>query len=390
MQIGSRKIDFPHVAAVKYLLSELHPLKYREFQVAVVRRNLEQQWMRDDFDKLAARDGLNLDSAADRQKALDTLTDAYSEMRGVLVEEKAIRYLPHLDDEFDMASVKANQPATVEDVVSFYRENGAPDVWIDENRAAIVDTVSDINKELEAQIGQPLPDEFSNTDWQDYATLQEQFRRTDFNYGYSDDAQARERRSPAPRPVEQADEQHEGRGAQRARLEADAAHLELEFPYFIDKKAPITGMPGKLDIEVTFECNSNGTDDFIMGIKVPATSLCPCSKEISKYGAHNQRCEIEAKIRSSGSSKLWIEDVVKHLEAAASHPVYAVLKRPDEKYVTEKAYENPKFVEDMVRDVAARLNEDDRVRAYCVESENFESIHNHSAYALVEHDKDLD
>ena len=161
-------------------------------EAGAARRNLEQQWMRDDFEKLAARDGLNLDSAANRQKALDTLSEAYGEMRGVLVDEKVIRYLPHLDDDFDMATIKANQPATVEDVVAYYRENGAPEVWIDENRAAIVDTVSDINRELEAQIGQPLPEEFSNTDWQDYAALQEQFRRTDFNYGYSDDAQARE------------------------------------------------------------------------------------------------------------------------------------------------------------------------------------------------------
>ncbi|GGX72368.1 hypothetical protein GCM10007385_46410 [Tateyamaria omphalii] len=155
-------------------------------------RNLEQQWIRDDLEKVAAYDGLNLDNPADRQRGLDRLTEAYGEMRSVLVDAQVIRYLPHLDEDFDLATIRENQPATVEDVVAFYRENGAPDVWIDQNRAAIVDTVSDINKEFEATIGQPLPEEFSNTDWQDFAALQEQFRGTDFNYGYSDDASARE------------------------------------------------------------------------------------------------------------------------------------------------------------------------------------------------------
>ncbi|MEM7778684.1 MAG: relaxase/mobilization nuclease domain-containing protein, partial [Pseudomonadota bacterium] len=161
-------------------------------EIGAASRNLEQQWMHDDLAKVAARDGLNLDNAADREKAIATLEEAYGEMRGVLVDAQVIRYLPHLDDDFEMATIKANQPATVEDVVAFYRDNGAPEIWIDENRAVIVDTVSDINKELEATIGQPLPEEFSNTDWQDFAALQEQFRGTDFNYGYSEDAQARE------------------------------------------------------------------------------------------------------------------------------------------------------------------------------------------------------
>ena len=171
------------------------------------------------------------------------------------------------------------------------------------------------------------------------------------------------------------------------RLNAEEAHFSASFTYFVEKKAPVTGMPGLMDYQVTFECVSNGTDDFIMTVRAPATSLCPCSKEISEYGAHNQRCEIEAKIRSSGSSKLWIEDVVKHLEAAASHPVYAVLKRPDEKYVTEKAYDNPKFVEDIVRDLAIGLDDDDRVAWYEINSENFESIHSHNAYAQITRDK---
>ncbi|MEM9419263.1 MAG: GTP cyclohydrolase FolE2 [Planctomycetota bacterium] len=173
----------------------------------------------------------------------------------------------------------------------------------------------------------------------------------------------------------------------KQRLEADDAHLELEFPYFIDKAAPITGMPGKLDIEVSFECNSNGTDDFIMGIKVPATSLCPCSKEISKYGAHNQRCVMEAKVRFAEGQTMMIEELFEIVEKCASTQVFSVLKRPDEKFVTEDAYENPKFVEDIVRDLAVALNKEDRIAWYQVNSENFESIHNHNAYAMVERDK---
>ncbi|MBL8760825.1 MAG: GTP cyclohydrolase I FolE2, partial [Phycisphaerae bacterium] len=124
---------------------------------------------------------------------------------------------------------------------------------------------------------------------------------------------------------------------------------------------------------------------FIMGVSAPATSLCPCSKEISEYGAHNQRCRIEAKVRFKG--QLWIEELVAHLEGAASHPVYAVLKRPDEKFVTERAYDNPKFVEDIVRDLAVALDHDDRITWYSINSENFESIHNHNAFAQVIRDK---
>jgi GTP cyclohydrolase I len=121
---------------------------------------------------------------------------------------------------------------------------------------------------------------------------------------------------------------------------------------------------------------------------VPVTSLCPCSKKISEYGAHNQRSHvtIKAKLRTH----IWIEELIEIAESEASSELYGILKRPDEKYVTERAYDNPKFVEDMVRDVATRLNADDRIAAYAVESENFESIHNHSAYALIEHDKDAE
>jgi GTP cyclohydrolase I len=171
----------------------------------------------------------------------------------------------------------------------------------------------------------------------------------------------------------------------KTRLDAKDAHIEMEFPYFIEKSAPVTGAKGLMDYICTFEGTSNGEDDFIMAVKAPATSLCPCSKEISQYGAHNQRCEITAKVRTKGM--LWIEDLVKIMEGAASAPVYAVLKRPDEKFVTEQAFENPKFVEDIIRDLAVALNKEDRITWYSIESENFESIHNHNAYAKIERDK---
>lgn len=173
----------------------------------------------------------------------------------------------------------------------------------------------------------------------------------------------------------------------KEKLEAEEAHLELSFPYFIDKKAPVTGMPGKLDIEVTFECAANSHDDFIMGIKVPATSLCPCSKKISDRGAHNQRCIMQAKVRFAAGQNMWIEELFEIVEKCASTQVFAVLKRPDEKFVTEDAYDHPKFVEDIVRDLAIALDAEDRIAWYQVNSENFESIHNHNAYAFVEKDK---
>lgn len=169
------------------------------------------------------------------------------------------------------------------------------------------------------------------------------------------------------------------------RLDAEEAHFSAEFTYFIKKHAPVTGMPGLMDYKVRFECTANGTSDFVMSVAAPATSLCPCSKEISEYGAHNQRCEIEAAVRVKGM--MWIEDLVKHLEGAASSQVYAVLKRPDEKWVTERAYENPKFVEDIVRDLAVALDADDRITHYTINSENFESIHSHNAYAQITRDK---
>jgi len=170
----------------------------------------------------------------------------------------------------------------------------------------------------------------------------------------------------------------------RERLNASDAHFAAEFTYFIRKFAPVTGQPGLMDYKVTFECSSGETDDFIMGVTAPATSLCPCSKEISRFGAHNQRCHIGAKVRTdSAKGIMWIEDLVKHLEHAASTEVFAVLKRPDEKFVTEAAFENPKFVEDIVRDLAISLEGDERVKWYSINSENFESIHNHNAYAEI-------
>ncbi len=171
----------------------------------------------------------------------------------------------------------------------------------------------------------------------------------------------------------------------KERLNAREAHFEASFTYFIAKPAPVTGMSGLMNYEVTFECTANCTDDFVIKVAAPATSLCPCSKEISDYGAHNQRCRIEAAVRVN--STMWIEDLVEHLEASASHPVYAVLKRPDEKFVTERAYENPKFVEDIIRDLAVRLDGDERVVQYDISSENYESIHSHNAYAELSRDK---
>ncbi len=169
------------------------------------------------------------------------------------------------------------------------------------------------------------------------------------------------------------------------KLEAHEAHFEAEFTYFVSKPAPVTGQRGLMDYKVRFACTANGETDFVMTVAAPAASLCPCSKEISEYGAHNQRCRIEAAVRTTGM--MWIEDLIEHLEASASVPVFAVLKRPDEKWVTEKAYENPKFVEDIVRDLATRLEDDGRVSWFSINSENFESIHSHNAYAQLTRDK---
>ncbi len=169
-------------------------------------------------------------------------------------------------------------------------------------------------------------------------------------------------------------------------LEAESGHIEMSFAYFVKKKAPISGVESLLDYQVTFIGEMRGErPTTTLRIVVPVTSLCPCSKEISAYGAHNQRSHITVTARLDGF--MWIEDIIDLVEAEASCELYGLLKRPDEKYVTERAYDNPKFVEDAVRDVAARLNAEPRIAAYTVESENFESIHNHSAYAMIVKDK---
>ena len=173
------------------------------------------------------------------------------------------------------------------------------------------------------------------------------------------------------------------------RLEAASGHIEMCFPYFINKAAPVSGVNSLMDYEITFigEIEA-GETRFKMQVLVPVTSLCPCSKEISEYGAHNQRSHVT--VTAETADFVWIEELVELVERQASCELYGLLKRPDEKYVTERAYDNPKFVEDLVRDVAAALNGDARVISYAVEAENFESIHNHSAYALIEHDKRKD
>jgi GTP cyclohydrolase I len=170
------------------------------------------------------------------------------------------------------------------------------------------------------------------------------------------------------------------------RLEAEEGHIEMAFPYFIEKKAPVSGVKSLLDYEVVFigEIRKK-KQSFTMKVVVPVTSLCPCSKKISERGAHNQRSHVTVTARTNDF--VWIEEIVDIVEKQGSSELYGLLKRPDEKYVTERAYDNPKFVEDMVRDVAAVLNLDERIESYVVESENFESIHNHSAYALIEKSK---
>jgi GTP cyclohydrolase I len=173
------------------------------------------------------------------------------------------------------------------------------------------------------------------------------------------------------------------------RLEAQKGHIEMAFPYFINKKAPVSGVESLLDYDVTLIGEIDGDEPtMFIRVVVPVTSLCPCSKEISAYGAHNQRSHVTVQVQTTGF--VWIEEIIEMVESQASCELFGLLKRPDEKYVTEHAYDNPKFVEDMVRDVAMVLNQDARIISYSVESENFESIHNHSAYALIERDKRLD
>lgn len=174
------------------------------------------------------------------------------------------------------------------------------------------------------------------------------------------------------------------------KLNAEFGDIQMSFPYFVNKTAPVSGVKSLMDYDVTFIGGIlNGKATMTLKVVVPVTSLCPCSKKISDYGAHNQRSHVTVQARiAPGKHFVWIEDIIDLVESVASCELYGLLKRPDEKYVTERAYDNPKFVEDMVRDTAHLLNLDKRISHYIVESENFESIHNHSAYAMIELDKD--
>ena len=166
------------------------------------------------------------------------------------------------------------------------------------------------------------------------------------------------------------------------KLEAKEGRIEMSFPYFVDKAAPVSGVRSLMDYEVTFVGEIlEGRETFTLKVQVPVQSLCPCSKKISERGAHNQRSHVTIAARIT--KFVWIEELIDQAERQASSELWGLLKRPDEKYVTEHAYDNPKFVEDMVRDIAAALNADPRIEGYVVESENFESIHNHSAYAMI-------
>lgn len=171
--------------------------------------------------------------------------------------------------------------------------------------------------------------------------------------------------------------------AMQERLKAHSAHLEIEFPFFLVKKAPVSGKEGVMDYQVRFDATLHGSDlDFVLTVKANVTTLCPCSKAISRYGAHNQRGEVTVQIRSD--KVIWIEELISWIEASGSSEMYSLLKREDEKAVTERAYENPVFVEDLVRNLALRLNQHPSISWYKVEAENQESIHNHNAYACIE------
>ena len=171
----------------------------------------------------------------------------------------------------------------------------------------------------------------------------------------------------------------------KEKLHAQEAHMSIRFPYFMEKKAPVSGAVSMMEYMCTYIGNLKEKKHFTMGVEIPVNSLCPCSKEIAEKSAHNQRSLIT--IQARFHKFVWIEELIEIAESSASSPLYALLKRKDEKFVTDYAYEHPKFVEDMVRTVADKLNHDSRIEWYNVSSENYESIHNHSAYASVECDK---
>lgn len=172
-------------------------------------------------------------------------------------------------------------------------------------------------------------------------------------------------------------------------LNAQSGEVQFKFKYFIEKKSPVTQLPAQMGYDCSFEgkIDENGYK-FILGVKVPVTTLCPCSKEISDNGAHNQRAFITVKVSYDEDKHIWLEDLIELIESCASCPVYPLLKREDEKYVTEKAWDNPKFVEDVLRDVVVKLREHEIVKEFEVECEAFESIHNHSAWAFQHEIKD--
>ena len=177
--------------------------------------------------------------------------------------------------------------------------------------------------------------------------------------------------------------------AMLARLEAETGYIKVTFPFFMEKLAPVSKVRGIMDYEVTYEvvCKKNSQSIVHLEVVVPVTSLCPCSKNISDYGAHNQRSYITVRA-SLKSSALKVENIIKIAETSASCELWSILKRPDEKFVTERAFNNPKFVEDLVRDVSIKLQEliaQNLIGGFSVESENFESIHNHSAFARIDH-----
>ena len=168
----------------------------------------------------------------------------------------------------------------------------------------------------------------------------------------------------------------------KKRFNAQTAHMEVGFPYFIEKAAPVSKAKGLMEYRCRFTGSLGDKKDFVLEITVPVTTLCPCSKEISRKGAHNQRGIVKVNLRFKGF--IWIEDIIKIIEASASSQVYSLLKRPDERYVTEHAYDNPRFVEDVVREVASKLEALKGIIWFSIEAENLESIHNHSAYAYLE------
>lgn len=177
-------------------------------------------------------------------------------------------------------------------------------------------------------------------------------------------------------------------GEMQKKLKAKSAHIELEFPYFKEKKAPVSGKPSLMDYRIKFHAvMDNDKKDLIMTVQVPVKTLCPCSKNISKYGAHNQRGEVTVSVRFLDT--VWIEEIIGYVESSASSELFTLLKREDEKYVTEHAYENPVFVEDVVRNVAIKLRGNKNILWYLVEAENYESIHNHNAYAMIESHKEF-